>query len=380
MVHAARAGRPASPDPAVTAVRRAVAVALADVPEGAGVLVACSGGPDSLALAAGLAFVADPGRTAPGARRLRTGAVVVDHGWVPDSADVAVRAADACRALGLGEGSPDAVRIRRARDVALAGVRQGPEGDARAARYALLEEEADRAGAAVVLLGHTLDDQAETVLLGLARGSGTRALAGMAGARGRLRRPLLGLTRTTTRAACAALGLQVWDDPANADPAYARARVRAGLAAWRVDLAAALDRTPQALDAALARTAALAREDADALDALAASLLAEATLERSPAGIVLAVAVLAPAAPALAHRALLAAVRDVSASPADVAREHVLACAALVTPGARGGARLRLPGAVEAVRGSGGAYGSLTLRRVGGPAGGPQQRRALSRE
>jgi len=102
----------------------------------------------------------------------------------------------------------------------------GPEAAARAARYAALDGTATAAGAVAILLGHTLDDQAETVLLGLARGSGARSLAGMAARHGRYLRPLLTLRRAQTRAACAALRLEPWEDPHNCDPAYARARVR----------------------------------------------------------------------------------------------------------------------------------------------------------
>ena len=116
-----------------------------------------------------------------------------------------------------------------------------------------------------MLLGHTRDDQAETVLLGLARGAGARALAGMPAQRGRFRRPLLGVARATLREACAALGLEPWDDPHNADPAYARARVR------HQALPALEDALGPGVAAALARSAAQLSEDCDALDAIAAA-------------------------------------------------------------------------------------------------------------
>ena len=141
--------------------------------------------------------------------------------------------------------------------------RQGPEAAARTARYGALAAEAEATGA-TVLLGHTLDDQAETVLLGLARGSGVRSLAGMAVRSGRLLRPLLGLRRTVTEQACAELGLHTWSDPHNADPAYARVRAR------RDALPALEAALGPGIAEALARTAALARDDADLLDALAA--------------------------------------------------------------------------------------------------------------
>lgn len=343
-------------DPAVAAVRGAVAAALADVPAGARVLVACSGGPDSLALAAGAAFVAASAarRGVPG---WRVGAVVVDHGLQPGSAGVAARAARDCRALGLDPVAVVAV------DATGPG---GPEAAARDARYAALDAEAARLGAAAVLLGHTRDDQAEGVLLGLARGSGARSLAGMPAARGLLRRPLLGVSRAETVAACAALGLDPWHDPTNAPAdgdagAPARSRVRA-----RVLPVLERELGP-GVAAALARSADLLREDADALDALAADLLARAEAggarvdppdPEDPGGAVLLdAAVLADAPAALRHRALRAAAVRAGAPAGSVTRAHVAAVAALVTDW-RGQGPVHLPGHVAASR----ACGRLALR------------------
>lgn len=143
----------------------------------------------------------------------------------------------------------------------------GPEAAARDARYAALDAAAERHGAAAVLLGHTRDDQAETVLLGLARGSGIRSLSGMAaasGPAGRYRRPFLQLDRQTARKACLVQSLPVWDDPHNIDPAYTRSRLRhEGLPALEKALG-------KGVVEALARTAQLSRDDADALDTWAA--------------------------------------------------------------------------------------------------------------
>ncbi len=211
------------------AVRRCLADVLGPV------AAAVSGGADSLALAAALAF-----------ERPGSGALVVDHGLQAESAEVAARAAQQCRDLGL-----DAHVL----PVQVDGRGEAP---ARAARYALLDAQPYDG----VLLGHTLDDQAETVLLGLARGSGTRSLAGMAPVRGRYRRPFLDLDRATVRAACSEAGLVPWEDPHNADPSYARVRVRA-------EVLPVLEATlGPGVAAALARTAMQLREDADALDAL----------------------------------------------------------------------------------------------------------------
>ncbi len=240
------------PHPAVAAARRGVRRCLDRLEPGSLVLAACSGGPDSLALAAALAFEAPRGG-------LRAGGVTVDHGLQPGSADQAAKVAGMLRDLGL-----DPVCCVSA-DVAARGGQAGypgPEAAARQARYAAIDAAAEQAGACAVLLGHTMDDQAETVLLGLARGSGARSLAGMDEASGRYLRPLLGLRRAQTRAACAALGLDPWDDPQNDDPAFARTRVRGQILPLMEELLG------PGITEALARTAVQLRADADALDAL----------------------------------------------------------------------------------------------------------------
>ncbi len=293
------------PPPPVAAVRVAVRRALADLPAGAPVLAAVSGGADSLALAAGLAAV-----------RPGSGAVVVDHGLQPGSAAVARRAAEQCAGLGL-----DA----RVVPVVVAGAGEGP---ARTARLAALE-----ATGATVLLGHTRDDQAETVLLGLARGAGARALAGMAPVRGALRRPLLGLPRETVRAACAAAGLQAWEDPHNTDPAYARARVRGdALPALEASLG-------PGVAAALARTAASLREDADALDELA---------DRARAGGAGTDPAALAALPAAVRARVLKRCAE-AACGAAVTSAHVTALRALVEAWSGQGA-VALPGGVRVER------------------------------
>jgi tRNA(Ile)-lysidine synthase len=235
------------PHPAVAATRVAVRAGLSSLPSDALVLVACSGGADSLALAAATAF------EAPRAG-LRAGALVVDHALQPGSGDVAARAAAGCRALGLAPVHVLPVTVRAAGE--------GPEAAARTARYDALESAAAGLGADLVLLGHTRDDQAEQVLLGLARGSGARSLAGMPRRRGPFARPLLEVPRATTEAACAAAGLEPWHDPHNADPAYRRVRARRLLATLERDLGPGV--VP-----ALARSADLLREDADLIDGLA---------------------------------------------------------------------------------------------------------------
>ncbi|MEO3937877.1 tRNA lysidine(34) synthetase TilS [Dermatophilaceae bacterium Soc4.6] len=238
------------PAPAVAATRVAVRSELSLLPAGSTVLVGCSGGPDSLALAAAVAFEADrAGLTAVG--------VVVDHGLQPGSSRVAQTAAAHCRELGLAQ-----VEVVRVEVVPAAG---GPEEAARLARFAALDEAADRHGAVAILLGHTRDDQAEQVLLGLARGSGSRSLSGMPRRRGLLVRPFIGVTRDETEAACAAYGVEPWQDPHNDDTSFTRVRARALLRELERELG-------PGVRAALARSAEMIREDADHLEDEARSL------------------------------------------------------------------------------------------------------------
>jgi tRNA(Ile)-lysidine synthase len=255
------------PHPAVAAVRRAVRLSLAGLEPGETVLAACSGGPDSLALAAALAF------EAPKAGLL-AGGVTVDHGLQTGSAARARRVTAVMTALGLRPVLSIAVAVEPpggyrgsspGSAAPAASQYPGPEAAARNARYAALDQAAETTGAAGVLLGHTLDDQAETVLLGLARGSGARSLAGMAPSSGRYLRPLLGIRRDQTRASCTALGLEPWDDPQNRDPALTRARVRGQL------MPALADALGPGVPEALARTADLLRADAEVLDGIAAA-------------------------------------------------------------------------------------------------------------
>jgi tRNA(Ile)-lysidine synthase len=313
------------PDPAVAQVRLAVRAVLSAIEPGELVLVACSGGADSMALAAAVAFEAP--RLA-----VRSGAVVVDHGLQDGSAEVADATARALRGMGL-----DPVEVATV-EVTPGG---GPEAAARSARYQALDAAADRLGATAVLLGHTRDDQAETVLLALARGSGTRSLAGMPATSrdGRYLRPLLELNRATTRRACEAEALEPWDDPHNADPRFVRVRVRR-------EVLPVLERElGPGVTAALARSAALARADADALDELAVTASREAT---GPTGD-LDATVLAAMLPALRSRVLRAAAIAAGCPAGDLTAGHVRAVEALVVDW-HGQAGVDLPGGVAARR------------------------------
>ncbi|SCX39378.1 tRNA(Ile)-lysidine synthase [Klenkia marina] len=299
------------PDPAVAAVRAAVRPGLTGP-----VLVACSGGADSVALAAAVAFEAPRAGVA-------AGAVTVDHGLQPGSAERAGSTAELLRGLGLHP-----VVVRRV-EVGTAG---GPEAAARAARYAVLDRAAADHGARIAL-GHTRDDQAETVLLGLGRGSGPRSLAGMAPVRGHLWRPLLDLPRATTRAACTAQGLPVWDDPHNTDPAFTRVRLRHEVLPLLEDVLGG------GVAGSLARTAALLREDCEALDALAAAV-------PDPADCTALAAL-----PAAVRRRALRGWLLAHGVP-DLAAVHLHAVEALVVHW-RGQGRVDLPGGAGVVRASG---------------------------
>lgn len=309
------------PSPAVAAVRCAVRPALADLDPGALVLVACSGGADSLALVAAVAVESGP-------LALRAGSVIVDHRLQPGSAQAAEHAARQCRALGLDP--VDVVAVEVADTIG------GPEAAARAARHAALAEAVDRHGAARLFLGHTRDDQAEQVLLGLLRGSGARSLAGMPAARGPMRRPLLGVTREQTRRACRDEGLSWWDDPMNEDTAYARVRARRALADLDRDLG-------PGIGSALARTAAQLRADADLLDALAD----RATLELGPGPLPVEALAAQPAAlrSRIWRRALLAA----GAPAGQLSSRHTDACDRLVTDW-HGQGPLHVPGPLLVAR------------------------------
>lgn len=270
-------------NPAIAEIRLAVRTALADLPEGSTVVVALSGGADSLALAAATAFEAPR-------LGLRAGTLTVDHGLQEGSDAVARRAGEQAAELGLG-----ALVVRV--DVAGEG---GPEAAAREARYRVLKDGASDAGAAAVLLGHTLDDQAETVLLGLARGSGAASLQGMAPVREdedglRWIRPLLGVRRETTRAFCAASDLEFWDDPHNLDDRFTRVRVRERV------LPVLESELGPGIAEALARTAEQLREDAEAFDEMIHETI-EDIVEHAEAGISVSAAALAANPAALRNR------------------------------------------------------------------------------
>jgi tRNA(Ile)-lysidine synthase len=317
-------------DPAVAAVRVAVRDTLSQVDSEPGlVLTATSGGADSLALAAAAAFVAPR-------QGWRAGLVTVDHQLQQGSAERAKAVVE--WGVGAGLDPAEAVTVRVDGE-------GGPEAAAREARYAALVEVAQRLQARLVLLGHTEDDQAETVLLALARGSGPRGLAGMPAFRSlggvAFARPLLGISRRTCRDACAAQGLVPWEDPHNADPAFARARVRHNAIPTLVEALGA-DVVPN-----LARTAALVAADSAYLDELATVALGQSYRDGG-----LDVAAVAALPGPIRTRVLHAWALSLGAPGTALSHRHIAALDALVTSW-HGQGPTMLPGGITVHREAG---------------------------
>jgi tRNA(Ile)-lysidine synthase len=233
--------------------RRAARNALAHFEPGDRILIAVSGGADSLLLAAATNLEASK-------VGIQLNALVVDHQLQNGSGDVALSAQKKLIELGITEAKVTQVLVSNNSG------NGGMEAAARTARYKALDDEADRIGAAAIFLGHTEDDLAETVLLGLARGSGTRSLSGMAFHVGRYVRPFLELTRAQVLAACKESGIEFWSDPHNEELSFARVRVRTEI------LPKMEKEIGPGISKALARTSRILREDADALDLIAGDL------------------------------------------------------------------------------------------------------------
>jgi tRNA(Ile)-lysidine synthase len=308
---------------AVPAVRNAVRHWLEKYEAGDTVLVAVSGGADSLALAYALAVEAKK-------LAITVTGVTVDHQLQNQSSVQAEKVVAQLKDFEI-----ECIVKKVTVDI-----KDGLEASARKARYQAIEEVVQQQNAVAVFLGHTKDDQAETVLLGLARGSGTRSLSGMAHHNGIYVRPLLEITRIQNEEFCDEVGLQFWIDPHNADSQFARVRVRA-------EALPTLEKTiGPGISDALARSAHLLRDDADALDHWA---------KREEIHLNLAdldCAHLETLPRAIRSRILRSAIYAAGAPSGSVSAEHVGAVEALISAWNGQGA-LNLPGGVKVERISG---------------------------
>ena len=305
-------------------LRNAVRPFLENLTAGDSAIVAVSGGADSLALA--YALIKEAPELA-----ITLIAVTVDHQLQTGSADQAKKVQEQLKAMGYQEVIVEKVSVLE---------KSGIEADARTARYAALDAIAHAYGASQVFLGHTRDDQAETVLLGLARGSGTRSLSGMATINGKYARPFLQLTRVQTVAACAEAEITAWNDPHNMNEQFSRVRVRNKV------MPVMEEEIGPGIAAALARSAAILRDDADALDEMAQAVISRVDLSD------LDCAALAELPRAIRSRVLRAAIYAAGAPSGSVSADHLSGVEALVTSW-RGQGEASLPGGVKVARISG---------------------------
>jgi tRNA(Ile)-lysidine synthase len=305
-------------------IRLALRPELSDLSAGDTVLVAVSGGADSSALAAALLLECKE-------RAIRVIAVIVDHALQANSADVAQNTKAELAKIGYTN-----IEIKRIK-VELV---DGMEASARRARYAALNEIAESVNAVAIFLGHTKDDQAETVLLGLARGSGTRSLSGMAERIDRYRRPLLLITRSQTEAACREIGIKFWNDPHNQSMEYARVRVREKV------LPLMEGEIGPGIADALTKSAKLLRDDADALDEWADEVFAELDSNE------LEIEMLVRLPRAIRSRVIRKAIYLAGAPSGSLSAEHIEPVEALITAW-KGQGPVSLPGGVTVSRISG---------------------------
>jgi tRNA(Ile)-lysidine synthase len=310
--------------PALLKVRQAVRPWLADLPSNSKVLVGVSGGADSMALAISLHLESI-------AKKIQVIPVVVDHGLQSDSAEVAKSVVAKLIKLGFED-----VFTARAHVT----MQDGVEASARRARYQIFNQALDTYSASVFFLGHTLDDQAESVLLGLARGSGTKSLSGMPEVTGPFIRPLLNIESATTDAACLEYEIEFWNDPHNLNEDFRRVRVRKHI------IPAMEENLGPGITEALARSARLLREDATALEDWAARIYSELDPKS------LDVEVLAGVPKAVRSRVIRLAIYAAGAPSGSISADHIVPIEALITNW-HGQGSADLPGGVKVARISG---------------------------
>ena len=308
----------------IVAIRNAVKPHLARLEAGDTVLVAVSGGADSLALAS--AILTESKQYA-----ITAIAVTIDHQLQSGSDVQAEKVEKQLKEMGYGK-----VIVKKV----VVTTESGLEAGARDARYEALSACAAQEKATKVFLGHTRDDQAESVLLGLARGSGTRSLSGMSVENGIYLRPLLHITREETVAACSELRIEPWNDPHNGNTDFSRVRVRNEV------LPVMEEKLGPGISAALARSAGILRDDADALDEIAQSEISVSDLAN------LDCEHLSTLSRAIRSRVLRAALYAAGAPSGSITADHLVGVEALVTSWHGQGA-LSLPGGVKVERISG---------------------------
>ena len=306
--------------PSLWEIRKAVKPWIADSSQT--ILFGCSGGADSMALALALFLEANQTKVIP---------VVVDHGLQDGSAQITLQTISKLKEIGYTQVETAVAQVK---------ITDGLEASARRARYQIFNQFIDTYRPKYFLLAHTLNDQAETVLLGLARGSGARSLSGMAVENNIYVRPLLKISRQTTVAACHEGGIEIWSDPHNDDLRFARVRTRKNV------LPNLEENLGPGITEALVRSADLLRDDADALDSFALEYFAQTDplnlsvneLERLPR--------------AIRTRVLRLAIYQAGAPAGSLSAEHINGAEALISDW-HGQKELSLPGDVKLLRNSG---------------------------
>lgn len=310
--------------PALLELRQAVRFWFEKLQSNSTICVGVSGGADSLALAIAAKLEADNSN-------LDLVAVIVDHGLQENSAEVAASTKKKLESIGYSN-----IFVGKANVVLTDGI----EASARRARYQVFQQALETFGASVLLLGHTKNDQAEGVLLGLARGSGTKSLSGMQEVSGPFIRPFLNVDRNTTQAACVESGIEYWSDPHNLNMEFARVRVRENILPL-------LEKEigPGVVDA-LSRSAKILREDATALDDWADRVFGQL----NPMDI--EVSFLADLPVAIRSRVLRLAIYAAGAPSGSISAAHLAPIESFVSDW-RGQGHTSLPGGVKVCRISG---------------------------
>ena len=310
--------------PALLELRKAVRFWFEKLEPNSKVCIGVSGGADSLALAAAAKLEANN-------FSIDLVAVIVDHGLQENSAEISQFAKQQLTKLGFEDIFIGKANVQ---------ITDGLEASARRARYKVFQQAIETYNPNIFLLGHTKNDQAEGVLLGLARGSGTKSLSGMQEVSGNFVRPLLGIDRVTTEIACREANIEFWVDPHNSNQEFTRVRVRENILPLLEN-----EIGPGIIDA-LARSAKILREDATALDEWAESIFRQV----EPMDIEISILVGLPVA--IRSRVLRMAIYAAGAPVGSISAAHLEPIEAFVSDW-RGQGHTSLPGGVKVCRISG---------------------------